>query len=134
MAQGRSEAAGPAACGGNRREVQQRPAHIQGETRLGERGQQHTAHTWCIQQAASAHVKEVAKRRSTSSSVQATHGLYVLLTEMAHESLHVQHAGSRLEQQQHTLGLGEAAVADSEKWNDNSSKTAQHSSLRSSKL
>ncbi|BAU03020.1 hypothetical protein VIGAN_UM000400 [Vigna angularis var. angularis] len=47
--QGRSEAAGPAACGGNRREVQQRPTHIQGETRLGERGQQHTAHTWCIQ-------------------------------------------------------------------------------------
>ncbi|BAT95898.1 hypothetical protein LR48_Vigan197s001800 [Vigna angularis] len=35
---------------------------------------------------------------------------------MAHESLHVQHAGSRLEQQQHALGLGEAAVADSEKW------------------
>ncbi|KOM47570.1 hypothetical protein LR48_Vigan07g127400 [Vigna angularis] len=47
--QGRSEAAGPAACGGNRREVQQRPTRIQGETRLGERGQQHTSHTWCIQ-------------------------------------------------------------------------------------
>ncbi|BAT95897.1 hypothetical protein LR48_Vigan197s001700 [Vigna angularis] len=74
--------------------------------------------TCCIRKApaTSSQQQQHADLNGWTSRSQLIHAAQQQHSEMAHESLHVQHAGSRLEQQQHVLGLGEAAVADNEKW------------------